>query len=215
MMSLTDRLELKMELNDYINNHAWIMDVQNLPFALMNESCHLLYANKALHQLFNTANTLPTIDQLNKLFRGVKKTVQTSIADNKSKTINKTVKDNTVDQLIPYKINIMPVTYKGKCEGALLYIETDIRLLVDYFVEEKMSLSDKVLTLTHKYKNTLNLVTALFDNSPVGMMILDKKNRIMQMNTMGASILDVKASSVVRMLSHRFYTKSNDKKTLS
>lgn len=205
-----EHLELDSELTEYIKQHAWVMDMQATPIALLDESSTILYANAELHQLLDTGETLPELEQFNTLFRGLKQSVISSIKDNKSKTLNKAVKDKTVDQLIPYIINIRPVTHSDKCVGALIIVEHDVKRLLDYFIEEKSSFSNKISSLTVKLKNTFNLVNAMFDNSPVGMMILDKQNRIMQINHSGAAILEINVLSAIGMPRDRFYSVLNN-----
>lgn len=215
MMYLTDRLEIDSEISDYIKKHACVMNVQANPIALLNKSSIIIYANRALFDALKTDGSLPTLVQLNNLYRGVRQSVASSISENKPKTLQKVVRDNATEQLIPYQVHIRPVTHKSVCKGALVYIETDIKRLVDYFIDEKSTLSNKIFTLNSNLKNTFNLVTALFDNSPVGMMILDEQNKIMQINKNGLSILDVKAASVIGVNSNRFYSAVNDSSLLA
>ena len=208
MMHLSEQLELESDITEYINQYAWIMDIQATPIILFNESSAVLYANKALHNLLNKDEALPTLEQLNGLFRGVAQAVLSTISDKKAKVLNKALKGSSVDQLIPYKVNIRPIIQAGKCKGALVLVEADVKRLTNYFIEEKSILSEKISALNSKLKNTFSLVTALFDNSPVGMMILDKQKNIIQINNSGAAIIDIKASTAIGMSSNRFYTAS-------
>lgn len=210
MTYLIDQIELESEITEYIATHSWIMDMQASPIALLDDSSTILFANSALHHLLNTDESLPTLDEFNTFFRGIKQSVTSSIKENKSKTLNKVIKDGSVDQLVPYIINIRPVTRNGKGIGAVVIVESDVKRLVDYFIEEKTSLSDKISSLTAKLKNTFTLVNAMFDNSPVGMMILDKQHRIMQINRSGASILEINVSSAIGMPRDRFYSVTNN-----
>ena len=205
MVNLIKNIELDPELTEYINKYAFIMEDQSTPIALFNESSALIYANTALGHILNSNNCLPTLDQLGHLFRGVDRAIISCIADNKSKKLNKNVKSGDVDQIIPYVINIKPIIFSNKSTGAILFVETDTKRLVNYFVEEKSALSNKISSLTVKLKNTFNLVNALFDNSPVGMMILDEQNRILQINKNGADILETKVSSLIGTHRDRFY----------
>lgn len=216
MVNLIKNIELDPELTEYINKHAFIMEDQSTPIALFNESSAPIYANTALGHILNTNNCLPTLDQLGQTFRGIERAIISCIADNKSKKLNKNVKSGDVDQIIPYVINIKPIIFSNKSTGAILFVETDTKRLVNYFVEEKSALSHKISSLTVKLKNTFNLVNALFDNSPVGMMILDEQNRIIQINKNGADILDAKTSSLIGTHRDRFYVAaSNDLSTVA
>jgi len=210
MVSLIKNIELDPELIEYINKYAFIMGDQSTPIALFNESSAPIYANAALCHMLNTNNCLPTLDQLGHMFRGVERSIISCIADNKSKKLNKNVKSGDIDQIIPYVINIKPTIFSTKRTGAILFVETDTKRLVNYFVEEKSALSNKISSLTVKLKNTFNLVNALFDNSPIGMMILDEQNRIMQINKNGADILDTKVSSLIGAHRDRFYFAANN-----
>lgn len=212
MTYLVEQLELKSELTEYINQHACVMSMQSSPIALFNESSTILYANTAFHHLLNTDESLPTLEQFNVFFRGIKQSVKSCIKENKSKILDKAVEDKISNQLIPYKINVRPVTRAGKCIGALVIVDPDINRLVDYFTEEKSLLSNKISTLTEKLKNTFNLINAMFDNSPVGMMMLDKQNSIMQINKSGADILEINVSSAIGMPGDRFYLLSSNQR---
>jgi len=205
MTYLMEQYELDIELTDYINQHALIIDMQANPIAIFNESSTLLYANAALNDLLNTHDSVATIDLFNALFRGIKQLIKTSVNENKAKTLNKVVNGSDVDQLIPYKIKIIPVTRREHCQGVFVIVETDVKGLIDYFIEEKAHLSDKISELTKKHKSTIKLVNALFDNSPVGMMILDKQNKIMQINNSAATILDVMPAAATGLPISRFY----------
>lgn len=209
MIQNSEQIELESDITDYIKQHACVMDVQATPTILFSESSAVLYANKALNDVLDITDTSPTIELLNSFFRGVSQAVLSSISENKSKSLDKVVKLGTVDQLIPYKINIIPVVQKGKCMAALVLFETDIKRLVKFFNDEKSTLSEKISTLSAKLKTTFNLVTALFDNSPVGMMILDKNSMIIQINKSGASILDVKAAAAIGISRNQFYSSSH------
>ena len=167
MTYLVEQFELESELTEYINQHACVMNMQSSPIALFDESSTILYANTALHHLLNTDESLPSLEQFNTFFRGIKQSLKISIKENKLKILDKAVEDKISNQLIPYKINIRPVTRVGKCIGALIIVEPDVNRLVNYFIEEKSLLSNKISTLTEKLKNTFNLVSAMFDNSPV------------------------------------------------
>lgn len=204
-MSLINNFVLDSELTEYVNKHAFIMEAQSTPIALFNESSELIYANSALGHILKINDSLPTLDQLSHLFRGIERAIISSIADNKSKKLNKNIKSGDIEQIIPYVINIQPITYMNKCAGAIIFVETDIKRLVNYFIEEKFTLSNKISSLTIKLKNNFNLVNALFDNSPVGMMILDEQNRIIQINKHGADILDMNVSSLIGIHRERFY----------
>ncbi|MCW8900002.1 MAG: PAS domain-containing sensor histidine kinase [Gammaproteobacteria bacterium] len=205
MTYIIDQYELDIDLTDYINKHALIIDMQANPIAIFNESSSLLYANTALNNLLNTNDSIATIELFNVLFRGIKQVISSCINENKAKILNKVVKDKVVDQLIPYKIKIIPVTHMGQCQGVYVIVETDVARLVDYFVEEKSVLSNTISALTVKHQNMVKLVTALFDNSPVGMMILDKQNKIIKINNSGAHILDVKPATTIGVHISRFY----------
>lgn len=210
MAYLIEQYELDIDLTDYINKHALIIDMQANPIAIFNESSTLLYANSALNNLLDTNDSIATIDLFNAVFRGIKQVIHSSINESKAKTLNKVVKDRTVDQLIPYKIKIIPIIQEEQCQGVYVIVETDIKRLVDYFFEEKATLSNKISELTVKHKNTIKLVNALFDNSPVGMLILDKQNKITQINQSGAEILDVKPVAAVGVSISRFYLEKDD-----
>lgn len=208
MVNLINNIVLDPELAEYINKYAFMMEDQSTPIALFNESSSLIYANTALGHILNTNNCLPTLDQLAHLFRGIDKAIISCIADDKSKKLNKNVKSGDIDQIIPYVINIKPIIFSNKSTGAIIFVETDTKRLVNYFVEEKSALSNKISSLTIKLKTTFNLVNALFENSPVGMMILDEQNRIMQINKNGADILEMKVSSLIGTHRDRFYVAS-------
>lgn len=211
MVYLVEQIELESELTEYINQHACIMNMQSSPIAFFDEFSTILYANTALHHLLNTDESLPTLEEFNSFFRGIKQSVKSSIKENKAKILEKAVEDEISNQLIPYKINVRPVNLAQKCVGAFVIVEPDVNRLVDYFVEEKSQLSNKISTLTEKLKNTFNLVNAMFDNSPVGMMILDEQNRIMQINKSGAAILEINVSSAIGIHADRFYLVSSNK----
>lgn len=204
MSYLIEQYEIDVDLADYINLHALIIDMQANPIAIFNNSLSLLYANTALNNLLDSNDAVATVDLFNSLFRGVKQVINTSIADCQAKILNKVIKDRVSGQLIPYKLKIIPFTRDKVCLGVYVIVETDINRLVNYFSEEKTSLSKKISELTIKNNNTIKLVNTLFDNSPVGMMIVDKESRIIQMNNAGADIFELEVNKAIGQPVSRF-----------
>ena len=213
MSYLIEQYEIDVELADYINLHALIIDMQANPIAIFNDSLALLYANTALNNLLHSNDAVATVDLFNSIFRGVKQVMNTSVSDCKANELNKVIKDMTTGQLIPYKLKIIPFTRNNACLGVYVIVETDINRLVNYFYEEKSSLSKKISELNAKNNNTVNLVNTLFDNSPVGMMILDKDKRIIQINKSGASIFDIEVKKAVGLPVSRFFSDGSQKES--
>ncbi|MDH5601318.1 MAG: PAS domain-containing sensor histidine kinase, partial [Gammaproteobacteria bacterium] len=181
-------------------------DMQANPIAIFSDTLTLLYANTSLNNLLDSHDSVATVELFNSLFRGVKKIIKTCITENTAKTLNKVVKDSKSEQLIPYKLKIIPVSHNKICRGVFVIVETDISRLVNYFNEEKMALSKRVSDLTLKNKNTIKFVNTLFDNSPVGMMVLDNNKRIVQINESGTSILGLDNKNTIGLPVSRFYT---------
>jgi PAS domain S-box-containing protein len=204
MSYLIEQYEIDVELADYINLHALIIDMQANPIAIFNDSLELLYANTALNNLLHSNDTVATVELFNSLFRGVKQVINASISGCKANTLNKVIKDRVSGQLIPYKLKIIPFTRDKVCLGVYVIVETDINRLVNYFSEEKSDLSKKISELTLKNNNTIKLVSTLFDNSPVGMMIFDKDKRIIQLNKSGAVIFGLELKKAIGMPISRF-----------
>ena len=205
MQNLIERYEIGVNLNEYINLHALIIDMQANPIIIFNDSLHFLYANPALKSLLKSSEPDISVEKLNAHFRGVQQVISNSLEECKSRTLNKVVKDAGTNQLIPYEIKILPIVHEQSCVGVFMIVETDIHRLVNYFEEEKLELSKKVSELTQKHKNTIMLVNALFDNSPVGMMTLDNHRRIVQVNKSGRNILGIQGKNVTGMRVDRFY----------
>ena len=65
MAYLIDQYEIDVELVDYINHHALMIDMQANPIAIFSDSLSLLYANTALNNLLDSNESIVTIKLLN------------------------------------------------------------------------------------------------------------------------------------------------------
>lgn len=86
----------------------------------------------------------------------------------------------------------------------MLTIAEDSHQLIKFFNTETEKLTQRIHALSYELRSKLKLINALFDNSPVGMMVLDEKSTIMQINKAGMKILGA-TSSLIGISCNHFY----------
>ncbi|MCW8911624.1 MAG: PAS domain-containing sensor histidine kinase [Gammaproteobacteria bacterium] len=197
-------------IEDYVSRYAFLLDMQSNAVVILNNKAEFIYANPAFHQLTGLDGQSAPQGALRDLLprlRRVDSLVNDCLIENRPVVYKDTLNHHGYDRILPLIFNINPVCNNHASpspEGVIIIIKEDSQQLIGYFDLETEKLSQRILALSDELRNKLKLINSLFDNNPVGMMILDDQCTIMQVNQAGKNILESK-SSLVGVSCKRFY----------
>ena len=197
------------DIEDYVTKYAFLLDMQSNAVVILNSKSEFIYANPAFYQLSGIDEQSAKGQVLKDLlprFRRVDSLVNDCLLENRAFIYKDTLKHHGQNQILPLIFNISPIcNHSGTSpQGVVVVIKEDSQQLIEYFNLETEKLSQRILALSNELRSKLKLINALFDNSPVGMMILDSDCTIIQMNQAGKNILQA-TSSLTGVSCKRFY----------
>ncbi|MDH5472541.1 MAG: PAS domain-containing sensor histidine kinase [Gammaproteobacteria bacterium] len=196
-------------VDDFVRKNAFLLDMQSNAVVVLSSSAEIVYLNPAFLKLSGICSEVAKGQSLSQhipRFRRVEKLIHDCLAENKSAVVKDTLKLKGQDYILPFIFNIKLIHTRSSLmpDGVMLIINEDSEQLMDYFNVEITRLSQRIQGLSDELRSKLKLINALFDNSPVGMMVLDNEATIMQMNRAGKEILQANAS-LVGVSCKRFY----------
>ena len=197
-------------IEDYVSRYAFLLDMQSNAVVILNNKAEFIYANPAFYQLIGLDNQSAPQGALRDLLprlRRVDSLVNDCLIENRPVVYKDTLNHHGYNRILPLIFNINPVCNNHASpspEGVIMIIKEDSQQLIDYFDLETEKLSQRILALSDELRSKLKLINSLFDNNPVGMMILDDHCTIMQINQAGKNILESN-SSLIGVSCKRFY----------
>ena len=197
------------EIRDYVSKYAFLLDMQVNAVFIVNAAAVIEYANPAFNQLTGFDNkSIPGFlpSEILSRFKRVQGLIKQSLAENKQIIYKDTLRLDSNSQILPLIFTINPLVglKSNQVQGALVTIKEDAQQLIQYFDDETEVLSQRIRILSDELRSKLKLINALFDNSPVGMMILDDNCTIMHINNVGKNIFKT-SSSLVGISCNSFY----------